>query len=516
MMEARNLVAAREIVDNNDWLIPTMNGEIRLAKPPLPTWFAALVTRAAGGTDDLSLLRIPNAISATLLVLFLYGFCWTLSKDRLMAFMAAAMLGSNILLFEVGHKASWDIFCHTFMLAALWAFLYAIREKGTLSVFVVIGVFLGLSFMSKGPVSFFSLFLPFAAGYFWVYKGSGMKKRWPQLVFSLVLCLIISAAWPLYIAIYHPEALLAVTQQESGAWVNRHVQPFWYYWNFPLFSTVWLTFTLAALVKPYAEKRTGISVSDYRFLLVWFGIAILLLSAIPEKKPRYLLPALIPLAMLGGSFLRGLADVFKKGTQVRADEVLLFLHTLLTSVFAVLLPGTLFYFLRFQNGGGSTFFFIVAGLVYGAIAAAAWRVYRKRNVVGLSLLSLFLLLFTFFTYMYSYRDLIFANPEYKTMSQAALAVLPEDVVLYQMEGGVINMVHVWELNRHIREWRSDEVLSLLRQEKPVAVISKGDPAAFLSKKMNAEVEIEVVDRFDYKKSKPQKEKIFLSRISLKK
>ena len=96
LMEARNLVTAREIIDNDNWLIPTMNGEVRLANPPLPTWFVALVSLSAGGgTDDLSLLRLPNAIAATLLILFTYGLCWTMSRDRRLALMAAVILATN-------------------------------------------------------------------------------------------------------------------------------------------------------------------------------------------------------------------------------------------------------------------------------------------------------------------------------------------------------------------------------------------------------------------------------------
>ena len=33
IMEARNLVTAREIVADGNWIVPTMNGELRLEKP---------------------------------------------------------------------------------------------------------------------------------------------------------------------------------------------------------------------------------------------------------------------------------------------------------------------------------------------------------------------------------------------------------------------------------------------------------------------------------------------------
>jgi 4-amino-4-deoxy-L-arabinose transferase-like glycosyltransferase len=42
IMEARNIVTAREMVQDGHWMVPTMNGELRLEKPPLPTWITAV------------------------------------------------------------------------------------------------------------------------------------------------------------------------------------------------------------------------------------------------------------------------------------------------------------------------------------------------------------------------------------------------------------------------------------------------------------------------------------------
>ena len=42
IMESRNIITAREMVYDHNWLVPTMNGELRLEKPPLPTWIAAI------------------------------------------------------------------------------------------------------------------------------------------------------------------------------------------------------------------------------------------------------------------------------------------------------------------------------------------------------------------------------------------------------------------------------------------------------------------------------------------
>ena len=42
IMEARNFITAREMLDYGHWFHTTMNLEPRYEKPPLPTWMTAL------------------------------------------------------------------------------------------------------------------------------------------------------------------------------------------------------------------------------------------------------------------------------------------------------------------------------------------------------------------------------------------------------------------------------------------------------------------------------------------
>lgn len=64
IMESRNIVTAREMVYDHHWLVPTMNGELRLEKPPLPTWIAAFVEMAS--PDNLPLQRAMAGCAAML------------------------------------------------------------------------------------------------------------------------------------------------------------------------------------------------------------------------------------------------------------------------------------------------------------------------------------------------------------------------------------------------------------------------------------------------------------------
>ena len=40
IMEARNFITAREMLNNDHWLLTTMNTVARYQKPPLPAWFS--------------------------------------------------------------------------------------------------------------------------------------------------------------------------------------------------------------------------------------------------------------------------------------------------------------------------------------------------------------------------------------------------------------------------------------------------------------------------------------------
>src|SRR5438094_9141745 len=61
--EARVLETAREMLGQrwHDWLIPRLNGELRLAKPPLAYWLAAGAFKIGGVSEGVG--RVPFAVT---------------------------------------------------------------------------------------------------------------------------------------------------------------------------------------------------------------------------------------------------------------------------------------------------------------------------------------------------------------------------------------------------------------------------------------------------------------------
>ena len=179
IMEARNMVTAREMVHDGNWLVPTMNGDLRLEKPPLPTWLTAVAEMIS--PDNLALQRAMAGFAAILLVAFFYLTAVQVMRNKRYAFISTILLCTCYNIILMGRTASWDIYCHAFMMGAIYFLIRAFAAKAcSWKDFTWAGVFMGLSFMSKGPVSFYALLLPFLISYCYIYRPS-MKGKWKAL-----------------------------------------------------------------------------------------------------------------------------------------------------------------------------------------------------------------------------------------------------------------------------------------------------------------------------------------------
>jgi len=78
--------------------------------------------------------------------------------------------------------------------------------------------------------------------------------------------------------------------------VKSQYTSFWYYWGFAAESGIWALFWISSIVYFFWKKEVQ-NRTIYSFSILWMFIALILLSVIPEKKTRYLLPLLIPGAM---------------------------------------------------------------------------------------------------------------------------------------------------------------------------------------------------------------------------
>ncbi|WP_426492019.1 ArnT family glycosyltransferase [Hymenobacter sp. 102] len=314
LMESRNFVAAREMVAGGSWLIPTMNGELRLAKPPLPTWAVAAVQLFTGPTADLGLLRLPAALAATLLVLFFWGLVRELTRHQpaegaapgRTAWLAALVLASSLLVITTGREGQWDIFANSLLIGGVWLLVRGWQRvgAGTGSLFGA-GVLVGLAMLSKGPVPLYGILVPFLGAYLLGQPRHRqvVRQHTAATMLAVLVALVVGLSWPVYVWAHVAPVARAVARTEVSSWADRHVQPFWYYWSFFAFTGLWALVALASLVTTYARPRLRAFI-PYGVALAWVLGGLVLLSVVPEKKERYMLPLMPPLALLIAGLLR--------------------------------------------------------------------------------------------------------------------------------------------------------------------------------------------------------------------
>ncbi|RXG11719.1 4-amino-4-deoxy-L-arabinose transferase-like glycosyltransferase [Leeuwenhoekiella aestuarii] len=346
IMEARNFITAREMLHYDNWVFTTMNGEARYEKPPLPTWLAAF-SGAIFGISKLWALRLPSAIITTVMALFSF---W-LSRKRLslsakQSLYTALILATSFYVIFAGRNGTWDIFAHSFMLGGIYfLFQFFTESKQKYRNASLAGLFIGLSFMSKGPVSHFALLSPFLIAYAWVYKFRSFKSRIAPFMGLLVIALALSSWWALAIYFGDGETAQAIADKESAAWANHNTRPFYYYWSFFTQSGIWTVPAFVALLYPYLKSRVT-HLKAYRFSLIWTLAAVVLLSCIPEKKSRYLLPVLIPLALNTSFYIEYLVRSFKNLSDKRETIPVYFYFGLIAVICVLAGPALLYLFIN--------------------------------------------------------------------------------------------------------------------------------------------------------------------------
>ncbi|HEY9169145.1 MAG TPA: glycosyltransferase [Lutibacter sp.] len=344
IMEARNFISAREMVQDNHWILTTMNGEARYQKPPLPTWLTA-VSGMLMGINNVWALRLPAALMVLFSGFFIYFLSLKLKLTKKQSLNNSLILVTSFYIFAIIIEAPWDIFAHGFMLAGLYfLFLFFEEDKALWKNALLAAFFVGFSIMSKGPVSLYALFLPFLISFGIVFKFKNLKARFLPLLAFLILFIAIGGWWFLYVRLADPKAFLEIATRETENWSSYNVKPFYYYWNFFIQSGLWAIPALISLLYPYLIKRVE-NKKVYQFSFWWTIVAVILLSLIPEKKARYLVPVLIPLAINTGFYIHYLISNFSE-IKRKSETIPVYFNFGLIASISLSVPFALFFLLK--------------------------------------------------------------------------------------------------------------------------------------------------------------------------
>ena len=298
--EARRALPAQAMFLGGDWLLPHLNGELYLTKPPLLYWLAAIAAHIAGATSEWA-VRLPSALAAaaTLAMVYMYARrqfgAWP-------ALFSAQILIANVTFAMFARRAEIEMLLTALCVASLLAAIHYIREGANRRWIYLSYFLLGLAVLTKGPLALLFVTLPLLLVAIYqrdarCWQVLGSPLGW--LIFVAVgLSWYIAVSWrmgpEIWSAIVHKD-MLGKIQDEATA------KPLLSYllWLLVDFLPVVLLFFIRP--KTIWEKLKGRT--DTLILLAAILVPLVIFSLISNKHAKYLLPIYPLLALLLGMHL---------------------------------------------------------------------------------------------------------------------------------------------------------------------------------------------------------------------
>tara|TARA_R110000851_G_scaffold298770_1_gene454504 strand:- start:215490 stop:217115 length:1626 start_codon:yes stop_codon:yes gene_type:complete len=465
IMEARNFITAREMLNDGNWLLTTINGEPRYQKPPLPTWLTAF-SAAIFGIKSVWALRLPAAIMTLFLVLFSYKLAKKITSDKIYAFITALVMATSFYIVASARDGQWDIYTHGFMVVCIYLlYLFFTEETHKYRNAILAGLFFGCSFLSKGPVSLYALLLPFLIAFGIVYKYRNFNTRWLPLLAFLAMALVVSSWWHWYTLTFDPAAA-EITKKETTNWISYEIKPFYYYWSFFTQSGVWTIPAFIALLYPYLKNRV-FNKKAYLFTFLWTMLSVVLLSLIPEKKSRYLLPVLIPMALNTGFYIEYLFRRFKELKDKR-ETIPVFFNFGLIGFIGISFPIGGYIFLKDGLAGNWLWFVLLS------LALFTFGIFMFRNLFRRKIATVFYLTIAFIVAVIWFglplSKAITINPDYKPFSELHNFEEKENIQIYEFSGMTPELI--WDYGEKMEMLNNDGEFKIPEENRFGVLVSE--------------------------------------------
>jgi 4-amino-4-deoxy-L-arabinose transferase-like glycosyltransferase len=297
--EAKNAQCAREMLQRNDWVVPTFNGELRTDKPALHYFFMMASYKIFGVNEFAA--RFFSAIMGllTVLITFIYTRKHT---NALTAFATAVVLTcSSHFLFEFRLSVP-DPYLIFFITLGLFSGFTWLQQNNKAQLYIAAASF-ALATLAKGPIA---LALPGLCLLIWIV----WKRKWKtvftwHLIPALLLLCLITLPW-----------YIAVDKATNGAWtrgffidhnLNRFSDPQEGHGGLFIITILFVTLGLLpfmAYIGEVIRKRKAVFNEELiQFAAIVFIAFVVFFSISSTKLPNYPMPCYPFAAIFLGKFI---------------------------------------------------------------------------------------------------------------------------------------------------------------------------------------------------------------------
>lgn len=300
--EGNNAEAAREMLESDNWRLPTFNFQLRVDKPALLYWLQIFAYRTFGVGEFGA--RLPSALAGVAAVLLTYEL------GRMMfgagtGLLAGLLLASAVMFCAAAHFANPDALLTACTVLTFLCFWRGYARSGRVA-HVSIGVAAGLAVLAKGPVG---LVLPAAAAVAflgWSRRLRLLRDR--RLALGVLSFGLVALPWYVWVGTETKFEFLRrfIGTHNVGRFLGPmegHGGPFYYYLAaFVLGFAPWSVFAGPTGWYAWKGEPDG-DRSAYRFLGCWVAVYLTFFSVAQTKLPNYILPLYPAAAILTARFL---------------------------------------------------------------------------------------------------------------------------------------------------------------------------------------------------------------------
>ncbi|MGD0073844.1 MAG: glycosyltransferase family 39 protein [Candidatus Binataceae bacterium] len=305
--EATYAEVAHEAVANGRYLDFTWNGTPYLKKPPLLFWMMAGSFKAFGENEFAA--RLPSLLMGLGTLALLYFGAAAVGGRAAGTFAAIIPLGFYFFIARGGRECATDGPLLFFTTLALYALTRGRHHRRWLAV---VAISCGLAILSKGAAGLIPLVIAIAA----MLLLSGFAAiGWSGIFVVVTGTIIVAAPWYTYQALSNPPMFFSsLIGHETVQRAFSHLEDNTRSANFTLVTLysevryLWpILLPLAAIaLRAFGSglRRTLLSLDPAVHLwMLWLAIAFGAACAVQTKLPWYVLPALIPVALMAGTVL---------------------------------------------------------------------------------------------------------------------------------------------------------------------------------------------------------------------
>ena len=313
--EGRRALAIQEMVSSGNWLLPHLNGELYLTKPPLLYWFSSSLGFIWGVNEWT--LRLPSALAAIAVLIMVYRYALQQS-GKWAALFAVQLLIANLGFAMLGRRAEIEMLLTALCVGSLLSALQYIQSQSSKNWIILSYFLLALALMTKGPLVILLVTLPLLIAAIYS-KNPHIKavllsgRGW--LIFLVVgLTWYAIVSWQLGFDIWATIAkrdMLDKMQSESAKPILSYLA--WIAVDFMLLIGLFLVGVKEFFKQQFQQSRQLV-------LLAATILPLIIFSLFSYKHAKYLLPIYPLIAIL---LAIKLAEIFDAATEAKKKIIVI-------------------------------------------------------------------------------------------------------------------------------------------------------------------------------------------------